>query len=1031
MRFVVVFLILVIGFKLSVVAQNAWENPDVVHRNKLPGYAWSFPFRSIDAALSEDFQSSPYCLSLNGLWDFKWSINPKHSPKQFYRLDYLINGWSKIDVPANWQMKGFGTPIYTNVKYPFAMNPPKIQEEYNPVGSYVRFFEVPQTWKGESVILHFGAVNSAMTIWVNGHEVGYSQDSKTPAEFDITPYLIGDVNKLAVEVYRWCDGSYLEDQDMWRLSGIERDVFIYARPSQYIRDFFVKAGLSSNYKNGLFNLEVNTSGTLGDCRIEVQLKSEQGEPLFSLEKELVKGNATFSKTLTKIQPWSAEVPNLYQLLVALKDKNGKIQDVRSSYVGFRSVEIKNKQLLVNGKPILIKGVNRHEHSEWNGHVISRHEMEADILLMKSFNINAVRTAHYPNDPYWYHLCDKFGLYVIDEANIESHGMGSWLNDGYSLDKTLGNNPSWKMAHLDRTQRMVERDKNFPSIIIWSLGNEAGSGVNFETTAKWIKERDNTRPVQYEQAWLEPYTDIVCPMYFKIEQMQEFLKLNDPRPMIQCEYSHGMGNSNGNLMDYWNLIRREPQLQGGFIWDWMDQGIAQYLPDGKKFWAYGGDFGPSDVPSDGDFCLNGLVFADRTPKPALWEVKKVYQNFWFEAVDLKNGLFSIYNENAFRSTDAFRLRYEIKANGEVLKSNIVPLRKSILPGTKELVEIPYQIQPQSGVEYFINFFVELKENEGCLSAGHVVASEQFKLPIYEPEKPIDNSTHHGLSMMENDTHIFFYGFDFTIVFAKTSGIITDWKFKGTDMLIRGLQPNFWRVPTNNDRGNGMHERCAIWNNIDKKRILQTIETHRIDSTSYLVTTQSELSPGSSSYDVNYLIHGNGSVKVDVHFVKGTEELPELPRIGMNMLMSNGFDKVRWFGNGPFETYQDRQSAALVDVYQGLVKDQHTPYVWPQESGNKTEVRWLEIFNSKGLGFKIIGNPILNVSTHHFSIQDLGDELTHYYEIQQRPFTEVNIDLMQRGVGGDNSWGYDTHEQYKLLESNYSYSYTIQLIDKKCD
>ncbi|MCT4643986.1 MAG: beta-galactosidase, partial [Carboxylicivirga sp.] len=661
-----IVLVLLMGLSAQLLSADDWQNPSKVREGKRSPFAWSFPFRSLDKAKENDKTSSAYYQSLNGTWRFKWSVNPTQRPADFYKTDFDVTQWDEIKVPADWQMEGFGTPIYTNVKYPFKMDPPNIPAAYNPVGSYVRTFTVPANWAGDQVILHFGAVNSAMYVWVNGQKVGYSQDSKTPAEFDITKYLNKGKNQLAVEVYRWCDGSYLEDQDMWRFSGIERDVYLYALQKTHIRDFFVKGGLDSKYTNGEFHLDVELANADKASQLDIKLVDNSGQAVYT-DKQIIKGqNVSFDKVLPAVKKWSAELPELYTLYIELKNKQGETIDVRTTHVGFRTVEVKNKQLMVNGQPVLLKGVNRHEHNEHNGHVVSKESMLRDITLMKQFNINAVRCSHYPVDPYWYALCDQYGLYVIDEANIESHGMGSWLNDGYSLDKTLGNNADWKQAHLDRTMNMVERDKNFPSVIIWSLGNEAGSGQNFEATSKWIKERDNSRLVQYEQAWLESYTDIICPMYYKIEQMEEFLTMDDHRPMIQCEYSHAMGNSNGNLMDYWKLIRKEPQLQGGFIWDWMDQGIAQTLPDGTKYWAYGGDFGPQDVPADGDFCLNGLTFADQTPKPALHDVKKVYQDFWISASDLQKGKFSLYNESFFRNTAQLELYFEIKSEGRVVQ-----------------------------------------------------------------------------------------------------------------------------------------------------------------------------------------------------------------------------------------------------------------------------------------------------------------------------------------------------------------------------
>ncbi|TLX74996.1 DUF4981 domain-containing protein [Labilibacter sediminis] len=1016
-------LVLIANVLLANVQGNDWENPAVIKQNKMSGYAWSFPFRSIENVNS--FSDSPYFLSLNGEWSFNWAINPASRPIDFYKESYNTSEWDKIPVPSNWQMQGYGTAIYTNVKYPFKMDPPFVPKEYNPIGSYVKEFEIPKDWGNSSVILHFGAVNSAMYVWVNGQKVGYSQGSKTPAEFDITPFLTKSINKLAVEIYRWSDGSYLEDQDMWRVSGIERDVYLYALPKKHVTDFFVKSGLSKNYKDGQFNVDISTSKSTINLSVLVELKDAKGSIIYAEEKKINTLDTSFSKDLKKINKWSAENPYLYQVFITLKDVQGEVKDIRTTYTGFRSVELKNKQLLVNGQPVLLKGVNRHEHDEKNGHVVSPEDMLADIHLMKAFNINAVRCSHYPVDPYWYFLCDKYGLYVIDEANIESHGMGSWLNDGYSLDKTLGNNPEWTQAHLDRTQRMVERDKNFSSIIIWSLGNEAGSGINFETSAAWIKERDDTRLVQYEQAWLEDYTDIICPMYFKMDDMEEFLKLDDHRPMIQCEYSHAMGNSNGNIGDYWDLIRREPQLQGGFIWDWMDQGILQTTADGREYWAYGGDFGPEDVPSDDDFCLNGIVFPNRTPKPALWEIKKVYQSFWFKEVNLEKGIINIENENFFISTDYYNLRYEIKSEGDVVANGKLALKKPIGAGESSDIKIPLDFTASPGKEYFLNLLVEQKEQMGILEANHIVASEQFLLPVSISE--VDREVEMPLLVKnEDDSKYFFSGKDFTIIFDKETGNISDWKYQGIDMMRRSLQPNFWRVPTNNDRGNWMQNRCTPWRSVEYDREITKMKVSQLDEGIFQIDVESALKTGTSPYNVTYKVKGDGSVDVDIEFVKGNDNLPELPRFGMNLIMPGSFNETEWYGKGPYETYQDRERAAMVDVYKGAVIDQHTPYIFPQESGNKTNVRWIKVVNKNGVGFLITGDQLLNASTHHFTIDDLDNNLKNYYEIPQRNITEVNIDLLQRGVGGDNTWGYDTHEPYKLLEKSYSYSFSIKAV-----
>ncbi|KGE89297.1 MAG: glycoside hydrolase family 2 TIM barrel-domain containing protein [Phaeodactylibacter xiamenensis] len=1014
----------------SVKAQTPdWENHEVFGVNKRPAYAHSFPFRDIDRAIDNQFERSPYYKSLNGAWDFKWSVNPAQRPEDFFKTGFSTKEWDKIPVPADWQMEGYGTPIYTNVNYPFEANPPFIPHEYNPVGSYVTHFDVPEAWQGEQVILHLGGVNSAFYLWVNGRKVGYAQDSKLPSEFDVTPYLKSRNNKLALEVYRWCDGSYLEGQDMWRFSGIERDVYLYALPSTHIADFFVQAGLTNNYQDGVFRLEAAINGAGATTQLEVSLKDKDGKTLFSKTKDARSGGVTFETTLPKISSWSAEIPNLYQVFLTLRNEEGEIIEIRTSKVGFRTIEIKDRQLLVNGQPVLMKGVNRHEHDRMKGHVVSRADMLEDIRLMKQFNINAVRAAHYPNDPHWYDLCDQYGLYVVNEANIESHGLGVYdvPSNGYVMNNILVRDPSWLPAKKDRVQRMFERDKNHPSVITWSLGNEAGQGDNFKKLYKWLKDNDPTRPVQYEQAWTDDYTDIVAPMYAQIPFIEDFLKLEDERPLILCEYSHAMGNSNGNFKDYWDLIRREPQLQGGFVWDWMDQGLLRHTPAGQAYTAYGGDFGPEDIISDADFCLNGLLFADRSPKPALWEVRKVYQNFWFEAVDLEKGKIKISNEHFFQSSEPYDFRYEIKSEGIVVESGLLALSKPIPPTGSRVADIPFDIDPQPGREYFLNLYAELKKENGILPQHHVAATEQFLLPFYQPEGAAAEEGAGKLSKMENQTHWFVTGEDFVIIFDKSKGNLSDWKYHGRDLLGRGLQPNFWRVPTSNDRGAKAHERMAVWRDVEQQKVLTALEVSQPDESTVKVEAKAELGKARSAYHVTYLIRGDGSVDVNVDFAKGDLTLPELPRFGMNLEMPGDFNQVKWYGKGPYETYQDRASAAFVDVYSGRVIDQHTPYPVPQESGNKTGVRWIQVTNEQGLGLHIQGGTVLNASTYHFTINDLDSGLTHYYELPHRNLTEVNIDLAQRGVGGDNSWGNEVHTQYRLMDDEYSYSFTIKPIN----
>jgi beta-galactosidase len=643
-----------------------WENPAVNEINREAPRAYFIPYKTVEQARQNDIWKSPFIQSLNGVWQFNLSHNPSTRPFYFFKDDYDTKDWKTLPVPANWEMHGFDVPIYVNVQYPFKPTPPLPPKNYNPVGSYKRMFTIPENWNGQDIILHFGAVSSAMYVWVNEQMVGYSEDSKTPAEFNITKYLKKKENTLAVEVYRWCDGSYLEDQDFWRMSGITRDVFLMARNPQHIRDYRVFSPLVNNYQDGEFKLDVevvNSASTSPSVTLEAVLMdgeikvAEMSQTVQTAAKPVV---VNLETNVALAKPWTAENPNLYQLLITLKDKSGKIIEVLRQDVGFRTVEIKNAQLLVNGVAIYVKGTNIHEHNEVTGHYQDEATMLKDIALMKAHNINAVRCSHYPEPERWYELCNEYGIFLVDEANIESHGMG------YGA-KSLAKDPTWKDAHLFRTKNMFERDKNQPSIIIWSLGNEAGNGVNFDATYAYLKSVDQSRPVQFEQAHGGANTDIMCPMYARIKNMEDFAKGKPTKPYIQCEYAHSMGNSTGNLQDYWDVIEKYPVLQGGFIWDWVEQGILTKDSLGRKFWAYGGDLGSDTLPTDGNFCCNGIIQADRTPKPALYEVGKVYQNIGFKAVNLNSGEIEIINKHSFTNLSEFVFNWEVVADGQILKS----------------------------------------------------------------------------------------------------------------------------------------------------------------------------------------------------------------------------------------------------------------------------------------------------------------------------------------------------------------------------
>ena len=765
-----------------------WENPAVFNINKEEPRATFFAFETEELALSNNPEESSNYKSLNGAWKFHWSENSESRPYYFYKEDYDLRNWDEIPVPANWQLHDYGYPIYVNhpyewadARYPFTEldngpEPPRIPRNYNPVGSYRRDFEIPENWDGKEVFLHFGGVSSAMYVWVNEQLVGYSQDSKTPATFKLTSYLRPGSNSLAVEVYRWSDGAYLECQDFWRMSGITRDVYLYARPKVHIADFWAKSQLINKYTDGHLHLhvDVNTKAlTEGAAKLEVSLK-DGANTVFESSQDVTpsEGGITslsLEDILPNIKPWTAETPNLYTLHLNLKAADGTLLEATSIKTGFRTVEIKEGQLLVNGKAIYLKGTNLHEHHPETGHVVDEETMRKDLELMKKFNINAVRTSHYPQPEYWYDLCDEYGIYLVDEANIESHGM-------YYGEKSLAKKEPWKEAHVDRMKNMFERDKNRPSVIIWSMGNEAGNGINFYASYDWLKENDETRPVQYERSELEPNTDIFVPMYAYIPHIEKYAQGNPERPLIMCEYTHAMGNSNGNLQDYWDVIEKYPSLQGGFIWDWVDQGLTKENEDGEKFFAYGGDYGPEGTPTDDNFLANGVVSSDRTPHPALWEVKKVYQNIGFDAVDLSKGQIRVHNKFSFIDLSGFDFSWSLLQDGDVIAEGKFPA-VSAAPGASQTVsaELPAR---EGRHEYFLRVAAKTKTAENLLPAGHEVATEEFQIGSYPMATFVASANNTSLKVKKENGKIQLAGERWTLAFDEQSGRLMSYEAGGT-------------------------------------------------------------------------------------------------------------------------------------------------------------------------------------------------------------------------------------------------------------
>jgi len=1005
-------------------------NPAMFNQNKENPHATLIPHADCLAVMWNNPKDSPFYHSLNGTWKFNWTRKPADRPKNFYQPDYDVSGWDDIPVPSNWEVQGYGIPIYVNQPYAWTLNPdpPNVPREWNPVGSYKRKFNIPDDWNDRQVFLHFGAVKSAMYVWVNGKKVGYSQGAKTPAEWNITSYLKDGENDLAVEVYRWSDGSFLECQDFWRISGIERDVYLFSTPNLHVRDFFALSTLDENYQNGILKVTADLTSYLPKKKykgyyLEIMFGDDEQNLIYKEEQDinLKKGNTriVFETVVDNPDKWSAETPNLYTMALHIKDKDKNLVEVVGCKVGFRKVEIKNGQLLVNGKAILLKGVNRHEHNQYTGHVISEENMMEDIRLFKENNINAVRTSHYPNDPRWYDLCDKYGIYVIDEANIESHGMG------YG-ERSLAKDPVWKEAHLDRVVRMVERDKNHPSVIIWSMGNEAGDGINFSACYQWIHSRDDSRPVHYERALLGPNTDIYCPMYARIERIEKYASETQERPLILCEYAHAMGNSVGNLQDYWDVIEKYDHLQGGFIWDWVDQGLVKVNEQGENFWTFGGDYGPEDILSDGNFCINGLVNPDRSPHPSLFEVKKVYQYIKILPVDLTLGKIKIKNNYDFIPLENVACYWQVFANQKKIARGVLP-DLTIDPSESEEFTLPFPIdKPVPGVEYFINFSLQLKEAEPLLSEGYEIAKEQFKLPFYSKTEITDLANIPDLEFITEAEGIVIKGEKFQLKMNTSTGNITSYSFDGMDLFVQGPEPNYWRPPTDNDFGNRMHQHLAPWRNAAKSRAFRDLSIREQSSNMHIVTVRYDIPEVGGIHVIEYTVFGNGEINIKNSFNYDDEGLDEMPKFGMSMMLPLDFSDIEYFGRGPHENYQDRFTSAFIGQYTSTPQEMYYPYISPQENGNRTDIRWVSFRNDEGAGLMAIGDPVLSISALPYTNEDLTQESRgsmHVYDLKERNFISVNLDYRQRGVAGDNSWGAKPLQQYRLEDKDYEYEFRL--------
>ncbi|EFC76103.1 Beta galactosidase small chain [Segatella buccae D17] len=1028
------FFLAVLLFPLCSMADaRPWQNPHVSALNREPMTAHFIPYKNDVLALSrlamgdaERLKCDPRAerrISLDGTWKFLYSRNERLVPDVFFRPGFDVHSWSNIQVPGSWELQGFDAPIYTDVSYPFPVNPPFVPADYNPVGAYVREFEVPEEWHGMDIFIDFEGVESAFYCWINGHLVGYSEDSRLPAHFNITPYLKSGSNRLAMKVYRYSDGSYLEDQDYWKYSGIERSVFLQARPAYRLHDFRLVAGLTNGYKDGELSLDVFTKGQRRGCSVEVSVLDGDNRALLRFSHR-AKGPAdsvfSIRPTLRDIKLWNAETPHTYRLLITTRDGKGKVTEATVHTFGFRTVEITNGQLLVNGVAVKIKGVNRHEHDPLTGRTITVESMLEDIRLMKQTNINAVRTSHYPNRPEWYDLCTKYGLYLVDEANLESHGMEN------SPHPTLADNEDWADAFHQRMYRMMMRDRNATSVIIWSLGNESGYGPLFERNYAMAKRLDPTRPVQYEGGGYEGKSDIYCPMYARIWALRRHVNRRDARPLILCEYAHAMGNSVGNLQDYWDLINRYDQLQGGFIWDWVDQTFERRDSAGNHIWAYGGDLGFVGIENDSNFCANGLVAADRTPHPHISEVKRVYQNIHFAPEPFTPNRVRVRNAFDFTSLAGYELHWEVKREGRIVSQGVCdfPLVK---PHGEATLPIPFACDTTLPGEHFLTLRAVTKHASGLLPKGYEVANAQFALPTEAPGLPPTVPEGGPLKLTTKGDAVTVAGAGFSAAFSRQSGQLVSLRYAGREMLMQGPKPNFWRPLTDNDVANGTSVRCGTWRQAGEEMRLKSMEA-TAGKSSASIKVSYDMPRQEARTDMEYTVDAGGNVRVTMHFVPGNKPLPEMPRLGTAMLLPAAFDQMRWYGRGPQENYADRKESALVDVYAQSVWEQYHPYVRAQETGNKCDVRWVEMTDRQGQGIRVAGDEVLNVSAWNF-LQDDIDYIPakkahrHGGSVNRKPLVWLNIDHRLMGVGGDNTWGAEVHPEYTITPREWRYSYTI--------
>jgi beta-galactosidase len=1054
------------AFSVTASAQSLpdHENPRALGRGTEKPHATMTVYPDAASASSaRRREDSPFHRSLNGEWDYLWLPKPADVPADFWRPDFSLTGWTMIPVPANVEFHGHGIPILMNIDYPFlkvGQKPKpemagKVPADSNPVSLYRRTFEIPKDWTGRRVHIVFDGADSFLRVWLNGKELGFSKDSRTPSEWDITDFVKPGENLLAAQVLRWSDGSWLEDQDFWRFSGLYRDVYLWSPPAQHVRDFFVKPDLDAAYRDGRLSIEAdirNTAATPAAVALSAELRDAAGGTvarLPAIKATVPAGQSAplaLAANVSSPAQWSAETPHLYSLLLSLEDANGKVLQVIPQRVGFRKVEIRDGMLLVNGKRVLIKGVNRHEHDPDLGHVMTEERMRQDIVLMKQLNMNAVRLSHYPNEVRFYELCDEYGLYVVDEANIECHG---------ARDARLGlaSHPDWKDAIMDRYVRMVERDKNHASIIIWSLGNEAGGGSNFHAAYEWSKRRDTTRPVQYEQEFEGKHTDIVCPMYDSPAKVARYLAKNPKRPLILCEYAHAMGTSFGNVRAYWDqFYKKDSRGQGGFIWDFVDQGVRAPLPkervgksgrmmlpflkndpslkNGKQnvdwFYAIGGDFGPADTPSDATTGSDGIVDADRKLQPEAHEVAKIYQDIAAKLVAPgEPGQIELTNWSSFRSIGDWLVgEWRLLAGTEEIQRGTIPNLDVPPGGETRVVDLGVKrFKRDLGVEYRLDLSFRLKNAASWAEKGREIAWEQLPLNGPAADTKLADAKGRALSV-DGDT---VRGRSFEIIFDRPAGTMKAWKIDGRDMLAAGFRPDFWRAPIENDRGNKMLEKNGVWRHAGNGWKPATQGFEALPGGAQKIVFSGPLPREAGACEVAYTVRPDGRVEVAFRLTP-KNGLPDIPRVGLVGALPAEFDRVTWFGPGPQETYADRKEAR-VGLYSGSVAGQFTPYLMVSESGNKADARWIAVTNAKGAGLLAVGRPLLSANASIYTSESLtapGSQQVnvHPHSITRSPNTILNLDLAQRGLGGDDSWGAMPHPQF-LLKTDRDYSYSLVL------